>query len=86
MKSPLPPDTIYAVISDGHNMHCLTEDQIDAWFLSLSADRKAELYEAETEGLLEGSPAHIFNGVLPQSLEEHAARFERRSAVLSAAS
>ncbi len=36
---------IYALAIDPHNVHCLTESHLDTWWLSLSAEDKAEIYE-----------------------------------------
>jgi hypothetical protein len=74
-KPTLPPDTILAVVHDGHNMHCLTEGDLDEWFRSLSTDRKAALYQAELEGALD-DPLYRPHPEA-KSLEEHAARFLR---------
>ena len=75
IPKPLPPDTILAVVHDGHNMHCLTEAVLDEWFRSLDVERKAALYAADMEGLLDEPfyPSHPHPEA--QSLEEHAARF-----------
>lgn len=73
----MPPDTILVVIHDGHNMHCLTEADLDEWYRSLSSHQKTKLYELETEGLLDSIPSPY--APEPQSLEEHTARFMREA-------
>lgn len=36
---------IYALISDGDQVHCMTEGMLDAWWNSLSPADKAEIHE-----------------------------------------
>lgn len=43
------PSAIYAVVSDEHNLIAMTEGMLDVWFLSLSPERKAEIYEADLD-------------------------------------
>ena len=42
----MPQPAILTVVSDGHTVHCMTEGLIDTWLLNLTAERKAELFEA----------------------------------------
>jgi hypothetical protein len=44
-----PAPSILTVIVDEHNVHCMTEELIDTWWLSLTGFEKAELYEASLE-------------------------------------
>ena len=36
---------IYALAVDPHNVHCLTESDLDTWWTSLPPEEKAEIYE-----------------------------------------
>ena len=44
---------IYAIASDEHNVHCLTEDLLDTWWRALSPEEKAVIYELHLDGALE---------------------------------
>jgi hypothetical protein len=46
-------DSIYAVVSDEHNVHCLTESHLDVWWASLKPEDKAALYELHLDGILD---------------------------------
>jgi hypothetical protein len=46
-------DSIFAVVSDDHNVHCLTEAHIDVWWESLKPEDKAALYELHLDGILD---------------------------------
>lgn len=37
--------SIYTLLSDDHNVHCMTEEMLDAWWASLSAEEKAEAFD-----------------------------------------
>ncbi|MBN9614219.1 MAG: hypothetical protein BGO25_05720 [Acidobacteriales bacterium 59-55] len=45
-------DSIYTIISDDHNVHCITADMLDAWWASLPPEQKAIYFEADLEGYL----------------------------------
>jgi hypothetical protein len=68
-------DGIFAIVSDDHNVHCLTEAMLDAWWASLPPTEKAVIYEADTDGI------HIQAESQPhpeiKTLQEHASQFLR---------
>ncbi len=50
-------DSIYAIALDDHNVHCMTEEMLDEWWVSLPPERKAVLYEADLDGVLDETVA-----------------------------
>jgi len=50
-------DSIYAVVSDDHNVHCLTEAHLDVWWDALPPEEKGALYELHLDGILDEEPA-----------------------------
>lgn len=47
-------EPILTTISDEHNIHTLTESQLDVWFQSLTPDRKVALFHDEMEAFPDG--------------------------------
>jgi hypothetical protein len=45
-------DSIYTIVSDDYNVHCMTAGMLDAWWSSLNPEKKADLFEADLDGLL----------------------------------
>ena len=45
-------NSVFTIVSDDHNVHCMTEDMIDAWWASLSPDEKAVHFECDVNGEL----------------------------------
>ncbi|QHN04393.1 hypothetical protein FTO74_14250 [Granulicella sp. WH15] len=43
------PDSILCVVMDEHNVHCLNESQLDAWWANQTPEQKAAIYEADLE-------------------------------------
>lgn len=50
-------NSVYAIALDDHNVHCMTEDMLDEWWVSLSPEQKAVVYEADLDGLLDETVA-----------------------------
>ena len=38
-------ESIYTIVSDDHNVHCMTAPMLDAWWSSLNPERKAEIFD-----------------------------------------
>ena len=45
--------SVYAIAMDDHNVHCMTEDMLDAWWASLTPEEKAVAFEADLNGVLD---------------------------------
>lgn len=66
-------DSIYAVVSDEHNVHYLTEAHLDIWWESLKPEDKAALYELHLKGALEPElPVMTTCGVSPRRMHDPA--------------
>ena len=55
-------DSIYTVVSDDHNVLCMTEALLDTWWAFLQPEHKAALYELHLEGILENVNACVYCG------------------------
>ncbi len=55
------PGAIYAIVSDEHNLIAMTEGMLDEWFVSLSPERKAEIFEADLDSDLAEVTPHALN-------------------------
>lgn len=69
MKEP-----IIITVGDSHTMHCMTEGHLDVWWNTLTPDRKAVLFEAELEGLLD--PPMSFGAAFTLKVEQTAERMK----------
>lgn len=67
------PKSIYTVVSDEHNVHCMTEGMLDAWWASLPPEQKAVVYEADLDGLLDETVA-LANPIASE-FQSHVDRF-----------
>jgi hypothetical protein len=65
--------SIYTVVSDDHNVHCMTEDMLDAWWASLPPEQKATVYEADLDGLLDETVA--LANPLASGFQSHVEKF-----------
>lgn len=45
-------NSVFTLAADDHNVHCMTEDMVDAWWASLSPDEKAIHFERDLNGEL----------------------------------
>jgi hypothetical protein len=43
------PETTLTIVTDDHNVHCLTEADLDTWWHSLKPHEKADVYERDLE-------------------------------------
>ena len=67
-------NSIYAIVSDEHNVHRLTEAHLDAWWESLKPEDKAALYELHLDGALDELTDYennLLHSIAPSVIEDY---------------